>query len=1222
MLPKRSAARDIRVENTLGAGSIDLLIDATSDTLTFGSSGSATGDILMQYDGNDGSITLDRGGLDGVSLAGGNPGDALDPSAGILVLTRAQTAGDTLMIRVYTEGGGSSMASIPIVVGDEFSQSLILFSDFADISGGGADFNDVGAIEVVTSLSPDNDTRAKIVETRRADLVQADLVNVQTLTLGGTLFNDDGGGTNQSNQNNGLLDTGETGVFAGVTVGLFRETSPGNVQFVRNTTTNANGDYSFSGLEPGRYSAGINIADEFVSGQPLFGYVSSTPNADPDNDVDNDNNGRDVGTIIDSGLVTLTPNSEPISEDGDPNTNFTVDFGFVGQVDLQITKAVDSSSSVQPGGDAIFNILVENLGPLTATDVTISDIIPAGLTLNPATSDFGTFTETINGSSVSVAIGTLAAGGTASIQLGTTIDANRTADVTNTASVSGYQLETDTANNTDDAVIDLTEADLMITKTDNPDPVNAGNQLVYTITVQNAGPDLARSVVATDILPAEVSFVSGVFTTGSGTVTEDPSGTLTITMGDLASGASAVVNITVNVAPDAASPLTNNASVIATPNNDPDMDNNDTSEPTNVVRSVDVAIDKTVTGTPIAGQNLTYTMLVTNAGPGIARGVTVTDVLDTSLSFVGGSFDPGSSNVMLNPSGQNLNFNVGTLAVNDSVEFSFDVTIAASAQGVIPNQADVTTTDSDSNPDNNSDLVNITVQNQVDLILEKSVDRSTAVPGRDQLIYTFTVSHDSDSPGDAFGVDVTDRLPAGLLGAVISAPTATSTNFDNATQTATVSFDTIPVGQARTFTITADISESATGVAGVITNPASVGVSVGTDIDLNNNTDDAVTTLTPQFDVTIDKSVNGSNFGPNASVTYTVTLLNEGPSTATNVVLQDDIPAGLTFSSGTLNGQIATQTGSTVTFPAITLGANQDATATLVFIVDADEAGEIVNTASVTADAGEVDLTNNMDTATITAMPIADVTVNKNVNRASALPGSNLVYTIDVSNIGQSTAANVQVVDTLPPGVTFVSGVGPNNEPLTASGGVVTVNAGSLAVDGSFTFTITAVVNEGVTANQVNRVTVSTDTGESNDGNNEDTAVTVIDPMSASIAGTVYLDLNNNGVQNDNEAGLAGVTLTLTGTDIQGNSVSRSTTTNENGDYIFRNLAEGVYAVAETQPLGLRDGLETAGSGTLSTTILDDMFTNLGLAPAAEAEGFNFGERNEALSKRRFLASS
>ena len=161
-----------------------------------------------------------------------------------------------------------------------------------------------------------------------------------------------------------------------------------------------------------------------------------------------------------------------------------------------------------------------------------------------------------------------------------------------------------------------------------------------------------------------------------------------------------------------------------------------------------------------------------------------------------------------------------------------------------------------------------------------------------------------------------------------------------------------------------------------------------------------------------------------------------------------------------------------------------------------------------------------------------------------------------------------------------------------------------------------------MTTDQTNRVTVSTDTNETNSNNNEASAVTTIDPISASIAGTVYLDLNNNGTQENNERGIAGVTLTLTGTDNQGNAVNRTTATDANGDYFFGNLAAGTYEVSETQPGGFRDGLETSGSGALSSSVLDDMFTNLGLAAGGQAIEFNFAERNEALSKRRFLASS
>jgi hypothetical protein len=69
-----------------------------------------------------------------------------------------------------------------------------------------------------------------------------------------------------------------------------------------------------------------------------------------------------------------------------------------------------------------------------------------------------------------------------------------------------------------------------------------------------------------------------------------------------------------------------------------------------------------------------------------------------------------------------------------------------------------------------------------------------------------------------------------------------------------------------------------------------------------------------------------------------------------------------------------------------------------------------------------------------------------------------------------------------------------------------------------------------------------------------------------SVSGTVYNDLNGNGVQNPGEPGLPGVTITLRN---NANAVVATTTTDANGNYSFTNLPVGAYSVTETDPAGL-----------------------------------------------------
>lgn len=1222
------SARDIQSNNTNGLGQLTVFIDDTNDQLSIGSLGDAEGDTLIQYDGADAAITLDATGLGGVALGGGSPGGDVAAGAGLHVVTRAENAGDDLVVTVYTDAANFSTITIPIPQDTtDFIETFLPFSDFTVGGGSGADFNDVGAIEASVALSANNDLFVSIVETLEPEVVTRNLANVQPLELGGQLFFDDG--SNPGELNNGVQDAGEGGVPTGTTVDLYQVAGPNdsvNVGVdapIASTTTGAGGTYNVTGLQPGHYVVVVPESN-FQASANLEGYGTSTgndPAGDPDDNVDGDDNGRLVtGLGVSGGTISLVSNSEPTDDDdADNNTNTTVDFGFIPQVDLGIIKSLNNAQSDDvPGGTVVFDIEVTNNGPLDATSVEVEDVVPAGLTFDSIQNASGSFTPTVSGSTVTVAMGSLAVGASGSFQLVATIDSGQTSDITNTAAVStADQVDVDNANDSADAVVDLVESDLSVVKADATDPVNAGEQLVYTITVTNNGPDDAAGVEVSDPLPSGVTFVSGDVDGDSGAVSHD-SGTneLTATVGTLANAASAVVTVTVEVASDASSPLTNSATVTASPDTDPDQTNNETSEDTAVDRLVDVAIDKSITGAAVAGGTVTYTVDVSNNGPGDARGVSVVDTLVGELTF--DSFDAGTSGATLAQNGQDLTFSLGTIASGASATFTFDASLDASATGTLSNAATVSTTDSDSDSTNDTDNVDATVQRQVDLILDKTVDLATAVPGQDQLIYTYTISHDTDSVSDAEDVDVTDTLPEGVVGQSIAAPTADNTDFDSATRTATVSLDSIPIGETRSFTITVDIAEDATGS---LVNQASV-ASIGTELDNTNNDDTATTTLTPEFDVTVSKTVDDETPDPGATVVYAIEVDNSGPSTATGVTVTDAVPTGLTFVSGSLDGQGATLNGSDVEFPALTLASGATATGTLTFTVDNDTTGTVTNTATVTADAGETDTTNNSGSDDIDVTPIVDLEIDKTVDVTDdAQPGSTLTYAVTVTNNGPSDATGVEVVDTLPSGVTFVSGSGPNNEALSESGGEVIVDGGTIADGDDITFTIVVTVDSGVSGDLVNTATVSGDVNDTDTSNDTDSATTEVDPLNSSIAGTVYVDANSNGTFDDGEEGIAGVQITLSGTDALGNAVNRTAITDADGEYIFSSLPEGTYAVTETQPAGFADGQEEAGTGA-TATVNDDVFTELGLAADTDAVGFNFGELIEPLSKRRFLASS
>ncbi|TWT94347.1 beta strand repeat-containing protein [Neorhodopirellula pilleata] len=1263
--------RDVEVvvlgHNDPGNASADLSVSAVTNRLSLDVGSDVRASFLVQYDGIDADgaglvldpIGLRNGGANGVSL---NDGDA---AAGLMLAIRADNIiADALIVTIYTDGANFSTATIDLpnnLADPNPAEIFVPFTAFIvgdedGLGGGtGADFSDVGAIEA--SLDSDLvtfglDFSVSILESRRSNETVANSAATVPLFLGGEVFVDNGGGVDQAEQDNGLLDAGEPVFLATggneIEVHLY-DTDPSGVGATPIATTTVDpagganpGSYLFDTvgadpLGPGTYFVVIPES-EFTTGEPLVGFRGSsvdTPVGVTDDDADNDNDGSLVaGVGFVSGPITLTIGGEPTTG----NTNTTVDFGVLPEVDLRIDKTINAgASTLQPGGTAVFTITVSNLGLNEATNVVVDDFAPVGLTITSvqdSVPDPVSFTtSTIGGRPAqSFNVGSLAAGASATFTVTATIDGAISSDPINEAQVSGFQVEAniDTVpadrnpgdpldgaleNNIALETVDIPFADISVTKTDSLTTTAAGTQITYTITVTNdAGADAAANVVALDTLPVGTTFVSGTFTDGTGTV--DPvvggadDGKIRAVLGSLAPGEDETFTIIVDVDPDLAdgdSPLGN--SVTVTADNAPDATATDD---TAVTRLTDVTVTKTVlsTRTPddrtdgddtddiidstdpfsiSAGGFVTYQITATNSGPSVARGVQVTDTLNGSLTLVAGSFDAGTSGATLvPPTGQALTFNLPDLGVGESRTFTFEVQVASNQFDPIANTATISSTDPESDSTNNTGTVSIDPDPRIDLILDKTVAPTTAVPGQDQVVYTFTVSHDTDSLSDAINVDVTDTLPAGLTGVTITGTGITNQNFNTTTRALLVEYASIPVGETRTFTVTADINNDATGT---IVNSASVVVPGVTELDTANNSDTATITLTPQFDLVVSKAVTGNTtVGPLDNVTYTIVVSHDtdddgteadngqSPSRATNVVLTDVLPAGLTFTSATAAGAAVTPTNTngTLVFPAFDLAPGATQTYTITASVNDDANGPLTNNVSFVTAAGETDTNNNSASAVVTVTPQANVRVSKSVDIATAQAGSQLTYTVIVNNDGPSPAANVTAVDTLPAGVTFVSGVGPGGAALSATGQTVTVNGGTLASGGSFQFTIVASVNAGTIASQVNTVNVTTSTAETNSSDNSATATTAIDQAINELSGTIFRDFNNDGILNGMDNPLAGIELLLTGGDL--GAAGRRTTTDANGVYQFDDLIAGTYNVQRlTLPEYFNDGLETAG---------------------------------------------
>ena len=187
------------------------------------------------------------------------------------------------------------------------------------------------------------------------------------------------------------------------------------------------------------------------------------------------------------------------------------------------------------------------------------------------------------------------------------------------------------------------------------------------------------------------------------------------------------------------------------------------------------------------------------------------------------------------------------------------------------------------------------------------------------------------------------------------------------------------------------------------------------------------------------------------TATYSIEVQNIGIANATDVKVDDILPAGAKYVSSTPTGEYNSTTG-VWTIGSLTKGS----TKTLLIQVILNKIGTVVNTAEISGtneDPTKKD--NNKSTVTIKVVDSANLSLTKTVNKTVINIGDEVEYTITVLNSGPNTATNVEVKDKLPIGLTYVS-----SSTLTESAGTLTGIVASIAKGATAVFTFKAKVNK------------------------------------------------------------------------------------------------------------------------------------------------------------------
>ncbi|MBE7465310.1 MAG: DUF11 domain-containing protein [Planctomycetes bacterium] len=675
-----------------------------------------------------------------------------------------------------------------------------------------------------------------------------------------------------------------------------------------------------------------------------------------------------IQATVDMGVTSQVVNSAEVSASSLPdpdsspgNTSGTEDdeaFAGIapGGTDLELTKSVDRSIATS-GDTLVYTLTVSNVGPNPATGVAVIDDLN-GLPILFVSDDSASTGTSYDFATGVWSVGALGTGQSRVLEITVTIQPMVAGPLVNTAEITAAdQIDPDsTISNgitTEDdygtATVQVRQSDLSLAKVVDQAAPSVGDTVTFTITLLNSGPDDATGVQVTDLLPTGLTFSGQTPSQG----TYDPmTGIWDVGTAIVATPATLALQATVT----GTGTLTNTAEVTAsdwadpdsTPANAPAAEDDEASAAV-TVQNADLVLTKLAsTLTPDFGSNVSFTINLTNNGPGNTVAVTVTDLLPAGLTFVSSNPAQGSY------SSATGIWTVGSLAASSSTSLEIVATVATASP--VTNIAEVTASaalDLTSTPGNaatldedDDDRVTLTPV-AADLLLTKTVDLDPVEVGS---AATFTVTVTNQGPSDATGVLVTDTLS---LPANVTLGTATPSTGAFDTGTGIWTIGNLASGATVTLTLSVDVGLAAADKA-VISNSAAITQVNEPDPNVTNNSDTAQTLVSVSIDLSLTKAVDDSMPYVDEDVTFTLTLSNAGPNTATGVVVSDVLPAQVSFVSATPSaGAYNNATGNWLVGDVAS-----GATETLIIVATVVQPGEITNSTQVTAAGGtDVDST-------------------------------------------------------------------------------------------------------------------------------------------------------------------------------------------------------------------------------------------------------------------------
>ncbi len=978
--------------------------------------------------------------------------------------------------------------------------------------------------------------------------------------------------------------------------------------------------------------------------------------------------------------------------------NASADFTFSSS--LAATKTF-SPATVSSGGKATVTVRLANAGAGALSSVAVTDPLPAGMVLatppNAYTTCAGSTTVTAVAGASSISMSGAAIAGSGNCDFIFDVIATGAANWVNTIPAGNITASGGVSNQS--AVVGTllytAPSNPSIIKATNPSTLTFPGQIsVLTLTI-TGGTQAVTNLSLTDYFTTDgtsgaaangmaIAPTPGAATTcPSGIVTAAP-GATSVSLAGASLAALASCTVTVNVTSTSVGGITNYIP-ISSIRTDQGLTNTGQAT-TSLTTQSNIGVVKQFTPNvvkPGARSRLRITFYNPTAQP--ASSVAVIDTLPAGVTVPSGPSPTTTCTgaTVSSPAANQVQVAGGAIAaasggVAASCYAEIDVVAAAQGDYVNTIAAGAVTAFTAGAPAANSQPTSDTLRVKLPVVVHKAIASKTLDVGNP---VGFTTGTASAAPGASATLSIrldnpnavpltaaafTDSLPTGLVvaqtpsaattcvgGTVIAAASGTSVRLSGAT---------IPA--AGSCTVTVDVLSN---ISGTYTNAiVAGGVTTFEGVSNEDPTSAQIIVSTPP---TVSKQFAPAVIAPNGVSTLSIVLGNSNSSAVTlSSAFTDTLPtapgsivvAATPNKASTCGGGVGAVTAVAAAGTITLASGNTIPAGGCTISVDVTGVTPGVHTNNIPAGGLVTDVGNNQQpansTLTVSTLGYISGRVFKDNNvapngtyesgtdtpldsvgielRSGASCGGALVSIVGLVNPTATDVLGNYSFSGLPAGTYSVCEPVP---PAGTTNGITT--AGSITSVNGSTGTAGGASNPTATTSQVVGIVLNADGGagaiSGSAGNN------FAEVVLSSISGTVFLDQNNNGIQNGADTGIAGVTLNLTGYSYGPNgvdnagagddvAVAATTTTDASGNYSFTNLAPGKYAVSEpTQPAGTANGITTAGvvpnGGTVGTAsnvaTLPSAISAIVLPPNTASTANNFAEipGGRSLSGRVFL---